>query len=262
MAIWCKAITCGTIASAAIVYYIIKLHRRGKKEMDVNNHAFEVEVINTSLSDTRAKRQIFAKNSTNPNNMPLISKIRQVVSPLSNKSTSNNPVKSSRNKRLYQMQSKAVEDCNSIMQNSVRSFTHSETSESVVLNNSASSFEHGLGNAQDNFNHSVVIHINNSIDSTTNKIQIKAFNRSIKLSTLNIKTLHISDDFSAKNRSADSIMISQKDEPKETNIMIPSLNRRRFVERFMTFRGNRLTNVRNNKCTKEMERHNITIIIN
>jgi len=57
-------------------------------------------------------------------------------------------------------------------------------------------------------------------------------------------------------------MISQKDKPKEINIMIPSFNHRCFVEYLMTFRGNRLTNAHNNKCTKEIERNNVTIIIN
>jgi len=57
------------------------------------------------------------------------------------------------------------------------------------------------------------------------------------------------------------ITISQKDKPKEINIMIPSFNHRCFVEYLMTFRGNRLTNA-HNKCTKEIERNNVTIIIN
>lgn len=66
------------------------------------------------------KRQIFAKNLANSNNTPLISKIKQIVTPLSKQSASNDPVKPPRNKRLYQMQSKAVEGCNSITQNNVR----------------------------------------------------------------------------------------------------------------------------------------------
>jgi len=72
------------------------------------------------LPNVHNERQNFAKNSVNPNNTPLISKVRQVVSPLSNQSACNNPVKPLRSKRLYQIQSKTVEDCNSIMQNNVR----------------------------------------------------------------------------------------------------------------------------------------------
>lgn len=57
-------------------------------------------------------------------------------------------------------------------------------------------------------------------------------------------------------------MISQKDEPKEIDIMIPSFNRQLLVEHITTFRGSQLTNARNNKCTKEMERNDVTIKIN
>jgi len=42
--------------------------------------------------------------------------------------------------------------------------------------------------------------------------------------------------------------------------MIPSFNQ--CLVEYLTFRGNRLTNAHNNKCTKEIERNNITIIIN
>lgn len=56
--------------------------------------------------------------------------------------------------------------------------------------------------------------------------------------------------------------INQKNESKEINIKMPSFNRRRLVEYFMTFRRNRLTNAHDNKCTKEIERNNVTIIIN
>jgi len=63
-------------------------------------------------------------------------------------------------------------------------------------------------------------------------------------------------------RSTNLVKINQKNELREINIKLPSFNRRRLVEYFMTFRKNRLTNVRDNKCTKEIERNNVTIIIN
>lgn len=85
-----------------------------------NNTVFEIKITNTSVPNIYNKRQIFAKNSANPNNTPLISKIKQIITPLSKQSASNNPVKPPRNKKLYQIQSKAVKDCNSITQNNVR----------------------------------------------------------------------------------------------------------------------------------------------
>ncbi|XP_024891619.1 uncharacterized protein LOC112467297 [Temnothorax curvispinosus] len=126
MAIWClsKTIACGTaIATAALIYYITILHnRRDKKEMDKadNNKTFEIKIINTSSPNVHNERHSFGKNSTSQSNMPVLSKVRQVVSPLSKQSTSNNPIKPPRSKRLYQIQSKAVEYYNSIMQNSPR----------------------------------------------------------------------------------------------------------------------------------------------
>lgn len=236
MAIWCfnKTIAYGAIASVALVYYIIVLHNRKEEK----------------------------KTDTIPDNTTVISKVKQVVSSLPNLNTSN-PVKPPRNKRLYRIPSKTVEDCNLIMQNNIRCFTHNESSDTIIINNSPSSFEHGFRNTKDNLN-PVVIHINNSINSINNKVQIKVSNSPVKLSTLNTKTVYASDDSSTncKNRSTSLTKINQKNEPREINIKLPSFNRRRLVEYFMTFRRNRLTNIRDNKCTKEIERNSVTIIIN
>lgn len=71
-----------------------------------------------------------------------------------------------------------------------RFFTRNAASETITLNNSASSFEYGCDNAQDNLNRSTVIHINNSIDLTNNKLQITVSNKLTKPSTLNMKILY------------------------------------------------------------------------
>lgn len=82
-----------------------------------------------------------------------------------------------------------------------RCFTYNESSDTIIINNSPSSFKHGFSNAKDNLT-PVVIHINNSINSTNNKVQIKVSNSPVKLSTLNMKTVYASDDFctNCKNR--------------------------------------------------------------
>lgn len=85
-----------------------------------NNKVFKIKITNTSSPNIHNKRQVFSKNSDNQNNMLESSKIRQIVSPVSNQRISNNPIKPSRSKRLYQIQSKAVEYYNSIMQNNNR----------------------------------------------------------------------------------------------------------------------------------------------
>ena len=76
-----------------------------------------------------------------------------------------------------------------------RCFIHNESSDTIIINNSPSSFEHGaFSNPKNNLN-PVVIHINNSINSINNKVQIKVSNSPIeKLSTLNTKTVYASDD--------------------------------------------------------------------
>ncbi|XP_018337686.1 PREDICTED: uncharacterized protein LOC108745813 [Trachymyrmex septentrionalis] len=126
MAIWCfnKTIAYGTIASVAfLVYYITVLHnRKEKKEADKADHnkACEIEITNTSSLNIHNKRQISAKNTAAiPDNTTVISKVKQVVSSLPNINTSN-PIKPPRNKKLYQISSKTVEDCNLIMQNNAR----------------------------------------------------------------------------------------------------------------------------------------------
>lgn len=62
-------------------------------------------------------------------------------------------------------------------------------------------------------------------------------------------------------RSANSIMISQN-ENQEISIMISPFNNQHNVNPIITFRGNRSTNTNNNQCIIEIEKNDITVIIN
>ncbi|CAL1680618.1 unnamed protein product [Lasius platythorax] len=262
MAFWWfnKTIACGTTAFAALFYCVIILrNRKEKKETGRidDNTAFEIKIANPSSPNIH-NGKVFAKNSlsASPNNAPLTSKVGQVTSYLSKQNTSNTPVKP-RNKKLFSIQLKIEKGCNSIVLN--RFLTHDESSETVILNNIAFSYESGFGNAQNNLNHSLIIHIGDSTDSTNNRIQIKIFNKPIKQSMLEM--FNISANYSTSNRSTNSTIISQN-ENQEIGIMIAPFSNRHIVNPVITFRGNRLTNTSNNQWIKEREKNDVTVIIN
>ncbi|XP_029172623.1 uncharacterized protein LOC114941702 [Nylanderia fulva] len=256
-----KTITCSTTAFAAIFYCVIIVrNRKEKKETgraDDNNTAFEIKIANPSSPNIH-NGKVFAKNSlsASPNNVPLTSKVGQVVSHLSKQSASNALVKS-RNKKLFSIQLKTEKGCNSIVLNNSRFFTHDDSNETIILNNIAFPCESGFGNMQDNLNHSLIIHIDDSSDLTNNKTQIKIFNKPIKQSMQDV--LSISTNCSTNNRSANSIMISQN-ENQGIGITISPFNNRHIVNPIITFRGNRSTNT--NQWTKEIEKNDVTVIIN
>lgn len=263
MAIWWFNKTLASTTAFAALFYcvIIVRNRKEKKEIGKadDNTAFEIKIPNPSSPNIHNEK-VLAKNSlsVSPNNVPLTSKVRQVVSHLSKQSASNASVKS-RNKKLFSIQLKTEKSCNSIILNNARFFTHDDSNETIILNNIAFSRENGFGNEQDNLNHSLIIHTGDSTDLTNNRIQIKMLNKPIKQSMQDV--LSTSANYTINNRSANSIMISQS-ENQEISITISPFNNRHIVNPIITFRGNRSTNTSNNQCTKEIEKNDITVIIN
>ncbi|XP_072742532.1 uncharacterized protein [Anoplolepis gracilipes] len=197
MGVWWfnKTIAFSARAFAALFYCVIILYNlKEKKETGTDDAAFEIKIVNPFSPNIRNTKQVFTKNSTSPNSAQLTSK---VISHSSKQSISNNPVKPLRNKKLFSMQLKTEKGSNSIILNSDRFHTHDESNK-VVISNNIALCKNEFGNAQDNLNHSLIIHIGNLTDLTNNKVQIKIFNKPIKQSKLDV--LNTSVNYSISNR--------------------------------------------------------------